>query len=180
MGGISSLAIRIPHEVLGCADEVCPQITGKNTLVISPPGGGKTTLLRDLIRQVSDGGYRVALADERGEVAAVWNGLPQFDVGVRTDVMTGGTKARTVLMMLKAMNPQVIAMDEITAPEDLEACAAVSNCGVELLATIHGADVADLQQKPLYRALAERGIFQQAVVIRREAQRRKYEVIPLC
>ncbi len=122
---ISSLSLRIARERKGTAEKVLPELLSggsiKNTLIISPPGGGKTTLLRDVIRLLSDGGHRVGLADERYEVAAVKDGLPTLDVGERTDVLSGCPKAEAIIMLLRAMNPEVIAADEITAPSDAEA-----------------------------------------------------------
>ena len=92
---LSSVCVRIPREKRGCADGIFPALTDGgflSTLLISPPGGGKTTLLRELVRRLSDGGARVALADERGEVAGSFEGVPGFDVGARTDVLTGAPK----------------------------------------------------------------------------------------
>ena len=92
-----------------------------STLILSPPGGGKTTLLRECVRRLSDQGLRISLMDERGEIAAVQNRTPQFDVGANTDIMTGGQKAACCMMLLRAMRPDVLAFDEISAPEDIEA-----------------------------------------------------------
>lgn len=172
---LSSLNIRVAHAVPGCGEGVLPALFSRgrlvNTLLLSPPGGGKTTLLRDLIRLLSDGvggkPYRVGLADERGEVAALWEGTPQFDVGGRTDVMEGCPKAQGLLSLLRGMNPQVLCCDEVTAPADCAALAECGNCGVKLLCTVHAENVEDLLRKPLYRELLERGGFEKAVVLRR-------------
>ncbi len=176
---LSSAVIRVPREVLGCAAPLC-RVEFVPTLLLSPPGGGKTTLLRDMVRILSNGGARVALCDERGEVAAFHEGLPGFDVGERTDVITAAPKSRSALMLLRAMGPEILAMDEITAPEDVAACETVSNCGVLLLATAHGSGVEDLRRRPLYRTLLEKRIFRRCVVIRREGERRRYEETVLC
>jgi stage III sporulation protein AA len=175
---LSSLSIRVAREATGCADGVWPYLTRggfRDTLLLSPPGGGKTTLLRELCRLLSDGGTRVSLIDERGEVAAVWEGEPLFDVGARTDVMTGAPKRAAALMLLRAMSPQVLAMDEITSPEDVEVAALAAGCGVLLLATAHARSVDELRVRPLYRSLLELGVFRRAVVIGRGGTQREYE-----
>ncbi|MGI5935462.1 MAG: stage III sporulation protein AB [Oscillospiraceae bacterium] len=176
---LSSVAIRIPREMKGCAGGIFQRLISGgflSTIIISPPGVGKTTLLRELVRLLSLRGNRVSLADERGEVAAVWKGTPQFDVGPHTDVLTGAPKAESALLLLRAMNPQIIALDEITAPEDVQACKSAANCGVKLLATAHGDGVADLRGRALYRELLDAGVFSRAIVIRKENGRRVYEI----
>jgi len=177
---LGSAAIRITKEILGVADAVLPQLKERgqlhSTLILSPPGGGKTTVLRDIIRQCSDGGRRVAVADERGELAALRDGVPQMDLGSRTDVVAGCPKDKAVLMLLRAMNPQVIAMDEITAPADTQALESAANCGVILLATAHGLDVEDLQRKPMYRRLFRKRLFERLVLITQGPGGRSYTV----
>lgn len=181
---VSSASIRIARQVKGaCApvlDSLCPNGRLTDTLILSPPGLGKTTLLRDLIFRVSEGvncaALRVALADERGEVAALYGGRPQLDVGRRTDVVEGCPKAQGLMLLLRAMNPQVLAVDEITAPEDVAALQTAAGCGVTLLATAHAAGREDLLRRPLYRPLLEERLFQKLVHIRREAGKRNYIV----
>ena len=173
---LSSLNIRIAHVVSGCGEEVLTRLRAggsfPNTLILAPPGGGKTTLLRDLVRLLSNGGTRVGLADERGEVAALWEGVPQFDVGEHTDVLEGCPKAVGLMLLLRGMNPQLLACDEVTDPADCAALERCSNSGVGLLATLHARKVEDLAQKPLYRALLARGPFQRTVVIHRDSEER--------
>lgn len=171
---ISSAVIRISREWRDTALPLLPQLrengTLYSTLLISPPGGGKTTLLRDLIRLLSDGTeeyppLRTAVADERGELAVMYHGLPQMDVGRHTDVLTGCPKAEALLLLLRCANPQVIAVDEITAPPDLGAMTAAANCGVKLLATVHAASEAELRSKPLFAELLSLHVFQRLVTI---------------
>lgn len=174
---LSSVSIRIPHELKGCADGIYEPLTDggfKSTLIISPPGCGKTTLLRELVRRLSDAGHRVSLCDDRGEVAAVWDGEAQFDVGRCTDVMSDAPKGQTSVMLLRAMNPQILAMDEITAPADVQAAEEAVGCGVQLLATAHAAGTADFQTRPLYRRLIEDKVFKNAVTITMRDGRRYY------
>ncbi len=179
----SSAALRISREVRGIADSVMPSLIrdGKflSTLIIAPPGAGKTTLLRDIIAYISGEktGSRVALADERGEVAAMSDGAAGMNVGSHTDVLDCCPKADAMMMLLRSMNPEVIAADEITAPEDIGAIRIVRNCGVSLLATAHGTDVNDLRERPLYRELFADSVFERYLIIRKRRGERVYEVI---
>ncbi|MCL2562713.1 MAG: stage III sporulation protein AB [Oscillospiraceae bacterium] len=185
---LGSAAIRITKEIPGAADAILPQLKERgnlhSTLILSPPGGGKTTVLRDIIRQCADSGRRVAVADERGELAALKDGIPQMDLGSRTDVVAGCPKDKAILMLLRAMNPEVIAMDEITAPADTSALESAANCGVTLLATAHGHGMEDLLRKPMYRRLLRKRLFTRLVLITRSAGGRAYAVEkleePLC
>ncbi len=184
---LSSLAIRVARQVPGAAAQVADRLwegaAFQSTLILSPPGGGKTTLLRDLIRRLSDGvghpALRVGVADERGEVAAMYNGLPQLDVGGQTDVMDGCPKAEGLMMLLRGMNPQVLAADEITAPQDCAALLLAANCGVGLLCTAHANDLEDLKSRPLYRPLLEHRCFQKLAVLTRRPEGRHCQVYQL-
>lgn len=174
---LSSVSVRIPHAVPGCADALVPQLMKDgfcSTLILSPPGGGKTTLLRECVRRLSDQGLRISLMDERGEIAAVQNRTPQFDVGANTDIMTRGQKAACCMMLLRAMRPDVLAFDEISAPEDIEAIRIAAGCGVALLATAHAQSVGALRCRTLYRALLDEHIFRRAVCITRSGGARFY------
>jgi stage III sporulation protein AA len=175
---ISSLTIRSARSLPGISRPLLPKLrTGGvlcDTIIISPPGLGKTTLLRDIIREISDGGLRVSLADERGEIAAMYKSRPQLDVGRRTDVLDGCPKAAAVMMMLRAHAPQVVAVDEITAAEDVAAIRSAAHCGVTLLATAHGESADDLKTRRVYSGLDE--LFERVVTIRMKNGRREYEV----
>ncbi len=151
---VSSLCIRIARQI----DCRTPPLT-RSALLLGAPGCGKTTLLRACIRALSRGGARVSVADERGELAACVQGVPQLDVGPCTDVLSGGSKAHSMMLLLRAMRPDWIAVDEITAPEDLEAIRQCSYCGVRLLATAHAESRTALEKRPLYRDLLRLGVF---------------------
>ena len=172
---LSSAAVRIGREKKGVGEGLLEEMF-HSTLILSPPGGGKTTLLRDLVRMLSEGGRRVCLIDERGEVAVMYRGAAQMDVGPCTDVLDGCPKALGIPMVLRAMNPEIIAVDEITVAGDLEAMARAVGCGVGLLATIHAGSVQELMEKPLYRQLLEMRVFTRAIRIERAEGQRRYVV----
>lgn len=177
--GLSSVNLRIARQITDVAAQIAPWIgedAPQSVLLLSPPGFGKTTLLREWVRLISDRGYTVAIADERSEVAALADGVPQFAVGRCTDVLENCTKKQAALMLLKTMSPALLAFDEITAPEDVEAVSLCAHCGTAVIASAHAADVDDLRQRPLYRALLELHVFGYAVVIERKDGRRNYRM----
>lgn len=156
---ISFINYRVAREVTGAADNVLGYIVGKysemfNTLIISPPQCGKTTLLRDIIRQLSNGvdelrikGRKIGLIDERSEIAACFMGEPKNDVGMRTDILDACPKAKGIIMMIRSMSPEIIATDEIGRLEDAEALLEAVNAGVKIIATMHGNGIEDLYRK---------------------------------
>lgn len=171
----SSLTVRIAKEIKtaaeGLAELIHKEGSIESLLILSPPGGGKTTLLRDLVRRISNMGTRVALADERGEIAAVKGGVPAMDVGCCTDVMDMAPRAEATMFLLRAMNPQVIAMDEISSPREAETARAVAGCGAALLATAHGKS----ETVGRYRGLLSDGIFDSVAVISGRGAARKWK-----
>ncbi|MBR5260669.1 MAG: stage III sporulation protein AB [Oscillospiraceae bacterium] len=163
---ISSVSLRVPREVFTAGEDVLKNYDFlRSTLILSPPGGGKTTLLRELVRRSSNAGHRICVADERGEIAGVFAGQAQFDVGQHTDVLSFAPKAEGALMLLRAMNPQIIALDEITCPEDCKAIETVANCGVTVYATAHASGIDDLRRRASYRDVLSLGIFETAIFI---------------
>ena len=179
---ITSLAVRIPRQIPGAGREIMGELLDGESgslLILSPPGGGKTTFLRELVRAAGDAGTRVGLADERGEIAAVWGGAPQFDVGRCTDVLSGAPKAEAAMLLLRTMNPQAVALDEISDPADAEAALRLAGCGVRIFATAHAASEKALRERPLYRALLDEKIFSTAAVIECRDGRRRYRVAAL-
>ena len=185
---ISSLSVRVARSVEGQAVQLLPRLTEGgvflSTLILAPPGAGKTTLLRDLVRGLSDGDagppLRLGVADERGEIAALWRGEPQLRVGRHTDVIDGCSKSEGLSILIRGMNPQVAAADEITDPADIQAITEAAGCGVALIATAHGAGRSDLARRPVYRALLENRIFRRLAVIGRQGGERtvRVEVLP--
>lgn len=171
---ISFINVRLSHQVRGCASAVLPYLyeCGRilHTLIISPPRCGKTTLLRDIIRQVSNGtgpeaGMTVGVVDERSELGACYQGIPQNELGIRTDILDCCPKAQGMIMLIRTMSPQVIAVDEIGSREDLEAMEYVMNCGCKLIATVHGSSMEDIRQKPVLRKLVMERWFERYILL---------------
>lgn len=175
--GVSSLCLRVARPVPGAGREVLPMLRGRSVLVVSPPGGGKTTFLRELVRTESDAGVRVGLADERGELSGLTAaGLPGFDVGRCTDVLAGAPKAAAALMLLRSMGPEAVAMDELSDGADAAAVTALSGCGVRIFASAHAAGREELLRRPALRELLDRRAFDALVRIRGTGSARVYEV----
>lgn len=164
---ISSINIRIAREVIGCAEPIFDRAfsDGLASLVIaSPPCGGKTTVLRDLCRLLGER-RRVSIIDERGELASVYDGEPQNDVGARSDIFNAYDKSSAVVTAVKVMSPDVLICDEIGAKGDLEALEYALNSGVRLVCTCHAADFDDLKKRPAVGRLMKQGYFDFAAML---------------
>lgn len=173
---IRYLNIRIAHQIRGAADALMPCLyeDGQvmSTLLISPPGGGKTTMLRDIIRQVSDGtvygrGINVSVVDERSEIAGSYLGVSQNVVGIRTDVLDGCPKVEGMMRLIRSMAPRVLAVDEVGSLADAQALQMAGGCGCKLLATIHGGSMEEVRRKDYMRYIMEQGLFERYVMLDR-------------
>jgi stage III sporulation protein AA len=190
---IAGFNVRIARSRIGCAAGVMPDIldhrdgTIKHTLIVSPPQQGKTTLLRDIVRCVSSGewhhaaaagwdGRKVGVVDERSEIAACEAGVPTFDLGPRCDVLDACPKAEGIMMMVRSLSPEVIAVDEIGRPEDASALHEALHAGVRVVATAHASGPEDLRRRPVLASLAEAGVFGAFVFLSRVGSRVEHRV----
>ena len=171
---ISALNIRIAHPVKGCAEKWEEYFYERNkpchVLIISPPGCGKTTLLRDVVRIFSNGndkrpGVTVGVVDERSEIAGTYRGIPVHDLGMRTDVLDGCPKSLGMEMMLRSMAPKVLAVDEI-GTSDVPAIENALRCGCRLLATLHGECLKDFLEKPGFASLVKEQVFERYIFLK--------------
>lgn len=185
---INSMNIRVSRQLLGCADKLMEEIIEegmlKNTLIVSPPGCGKTTMLRDVIRQISNGvkrlqfyGRNVGVVDERGEIASVSNGISNLEIGMRTDVMSNCSKEVGIEMLVRSMGISVIATDEIGAKKDIEAIKYASLSGVNLIFTMHGKSFEDVYQKKGMKELIDEKLFERIVILSNQGQPGKIQKI---
>ena len=146
--------IRFAKEFKGCSDKIASYLVGGDgrplsTLIVSPPGCGKTTMLRDICRSLSSRRLKIAVCDERSEIAGMYNSQPSFDLGPRTDVLDGAAKAQGIQMLIRSMSPDVIITDEIGKKEDLEAARQCLRSGVALITSIHGSRQEDLNKSEI-------------------------------
>lgn len=171
---INSFNIRISREVIGAADKIISYITiGKHvyhTLILSPPQMGKTTILRDIARKFSDGfpgfkGIKVGIVDERSEIAGCFQGIPQRQVGMQSDILDGCPKAAGIMMLIRSMSPKVIITDEIGRVEDAEAVEEALNAGIKVIASAHASDLSDALTRPFLSQLLNKRIFERIVLL---------------
>jgi stage III sporulation protein AA len=173
---ISSLNIRICREIIGCSDKIINFITSENriynTIIISPPKCGKTTILRDIARNISNGipalgtkGRKVVVVDERSEIGACHLGIPQSDLGIRTDVLDNCLKREGLIMAIRSLSPEVLICDEIGTKGDIDALMMAFNSGVNIVTTIHGFSVEDLYRRKVFGDLLKNEILERAIIL---------------
>lgn len=186
---ISSINIRVAREVIGCSDSILQYISKdkysiNNTIIISPPKCGKTTLLRDIARNLSKGygaknisPQKICIIDERSEIASCHRGIPQMNVGERTDVLDCCPKSIGIMMAIRSMSPDVIICDEIGTEEDIESIFVAVNSGVKIIASIHGYDVEDFINRSVFKKAVQNQIFDRAIVLNNKREVGKIEYI---
>ena len=175
---ISSLNFRIAREVKGCSKNILKEIINQkdntiyNTIIVAPPGKGKTTMLRDIVRNISNGiqelsftGKNCGLIDERGEIAACYRGIPQKDVGIRTDIIENVSKEKGIMMLIRSMAPEVIACDEIGSSQDVQAIEKAVISGVKGIFTMHGKSIDDVKNNKDINKLLEKNILEKIIFI---------------
>lgn len=175
---ISSLNFRIARQIKGCSNKALRYIIDienkniYNTIIVSPPGAGKTTILRDIVRKISNGidsiafnGLNVGMIDERGELAAMYKGIAQNDVGMRTDVLSNVPKGTGMKMLIRSMAPKIIVADEIGSEEDVEAINQAVCSGIKGIFTAHGASIEDLMLNPALKELLKTHIFERIIFL---------------
>lgn len=160
----SSVNIRIPHEIVGCASRIMSDIVRHNcrAMIVSPPGAGKTTMLRDIARQLSDNPpfYNVLIADERNEISCTVGGRPQMNVGVNTDVISGSSKAHAFECAIRSMRPDVIITDEIFGQSDADIVREAVGSGIAVIASAHSSGREALKKRAFMRTVTDERLFE--------------------
>lgn len=173
---IGSINIRVAREVIGCSNKLMKEIINdkkvNNTIIISPPKCGKTTLLRDITRNISNGysplnfeGKRTTVIDERSEIASCYRGIPQMNVGIRTDIYDNCIKSQGIIMAIRTMAPEVIVCDEIGTNKDVEALIMAYNSGVNVIVTIHGNEAEDIYKRPVFKDILDNKMIKKIIVL---------------
>lgn len=171
---INALNIRLARNIYGAADEllryICVDSEVQSTLLLGAPGAGKTTVLREIIRTLSNGeglfrAYQVALADERSELAGMYEGKSSLDVGARTDVMDSCPKAQAMRMLIRSMAPEVLAADELGTREDIRAVEEALTAGIAVIATMHGKSMEDLYNRPGLENIMAKHLFRTIIIL---------------
>ena len=174
---ISGFNFRLARQVKGTGERVLPFLVEResgrifHTLIISPPQGGKTTMLRDLARLISDGagivgqGQKVGIVDERSEIAGSYRGVPQLDVGIRTDVLDACPKAEGIMLMLRSLSPRVIITDELGCEADVAAVAEAIHCGVTIISSVHGSTLEEICRRPVLASLLQTSYFERLIFL---------------
>ena len=173
----------LANEKKGISDRILPQILEngavKNTLIISPPQAGKTTLLRDITRNISNTlqGGKVSLIDERGEIAAIYNGIPQNDIGIRTDVLTGIPKSDGMILAIRSLSPTVLITDELGSCKEVDAVFTAINSGVKIITTVHGEDEMEIQKREDLKSLFQNRVFQKIIILNASKKDRIFKIM---
>lgn len=173
---IGSINIRVAREVIGCSNKLMKEIINdkkvNNTIIISPPKCGKTTLLRDITRNISNGysplnfeGKRTTVIDERSEIASCYRGIPQMNVGIRTDIYDNCIKSQGIIIAIRTMSPEVIVCDEIGTNKDVEALIMAYNSGVNVIVTIHGNEAEDIYKRPVFKDILDNKMIKKIIVL---------------
>ena len=176
---ISSLNIRISREIVGCADKILSTVNAdkiNSFIIVGPPSSGKTTVLRDIVRALSDTGCKVSLIDERNEIACTENGVRLKNVGVNTDVFNSYPKESALSQAVRSMSPDYIAVDEVCDDCEIRAIEYAANCGVRFIATVHASDYSEIISRKQIAALVYTNAFNKIVLLGANPEEGKFDV----